>query len=94
MNAASWIVLFVIAVAFALAVLRIFKGKHTGCCGGCNGCNKTACAKSGCTKCRTQPPNRLFSCRCVSVSEQLNFGPTAEPLLKDFRKLTVLLDGG
>ena len=53
MNAASWIVLFVIAVAFALAVLRIFKGKHPGCCGGCNGCNKTACAKTGCTKCRT-----------------------------------------
>ena len=52
-NAASWIALFIIAVAFALAVLRIFKGKHSGCCGGCNGCNKTACAKSGCPKCRT-----------------------------------------
>ena len=53
MNAASWIALFIIAVAFALAVLRIFKGKHSGCCGGCNGCNKTASAKSGCPKCRT-----------------------------------------
>ena len=53
MNAASWIALFVIAVAFSLAVLRIFKGKHTGCCGGCNRCNKAVCAKSGGTKCRT-----------------------------------------
>ena len=29
-----------------------------------------------------------------SVTEQLSFRLTAEPLLKDFRKLTVLLDAG
>ena len=29
-----------------------------------------------------------------SVTEQFSFRLTAEPLLKDFRKLTVLLDGG
>ena len=97
MNAASWIALFIIAVAFALAVLRIFKGKHSGCCGGCNGCNKPLAQSQVAPSAGLARPVVDFvneSAVVNSVTEQLSFRLTAEPLLKDFRKLTVLLDGG